>query len=101
MRRLVWLSSTISTRTPRATAAAGRRRRLDHPKVRVESKHAAASHLALDRDVPPIRATSCVQMVRPRPVPPYIRVLEPSAWLKGSKIRACFSGESRFRYRWS
>ena len=31
------------------------------------------------------------EMVRPSPVPPYVRVMEPSAWLKASKIIACLS----------
>ena len=30
--------------------------------------------------VPPIISTSRLQMVRPRPVPPYLRVMEASAW---------------------
>ena len=34
---------------------------------------------------PPISSTSRVQMVRPRPVPPNLRVVEPSAWRKASK----------------
>ena len=33
--------------------------------------------------VPPIRSTMRLQMTRPRPVPPYRRVVELSAWLKG------------------
>jgi hypothetical protein len=31
-------------------------------------------------------------MARPRPVPPYLRVVEPSAWLKALKSRACALG---------
>jgi len=31
-------------------------------------------------------STSCLLMVRPRPVPPYFRVVEPSTWVKRSKI---------------
>ena len=37
---------------------------------------------------PPIRSTSCEAMLRPSPVPPYLRVVEPSACVKASKISA-------------
>ncbi len=40
---------------------------------------------------PPIIWTSCEQIARPRPVPPYLRVVEASAWAKASKISRCFS----------
>ena len=40
---------------------------------------------------PPINSTSCVEMVSPRPVPPYLRVVDPSACVKASKIIRCFS----------
>jgi hypothetical protein len=30
-------------------------------------------------------------MVNPRPVPPYLLVVEPSAWENGAKINFCFS----------
>ena len=30
-------------------------------------------------------------MDRPRPVPPYLRVVDESAWVKGEKIDTCFS----------
>ncbi len=41
---------------------------------------------------PPISSTSCLEMVRPRPVPPNRRVVEPSAWRNDSKIRGSCSG---------
>ena len=40
---------------------------------------------------PPIIATSRAEIVRPSPVPPKRRVVEPSAWLNASKISACLS----------
>ena len=40
---------------------------------------------------PPIIFTSRSEMVSPRPVPPYRRVVEPSACEKASKIFFCFS----------
>ena len=40
---------------------------------------------------PPIIVTSCEQIARPRPVPPYCLVVEPSACLNGSKITRCLS----------
>lgn len=33
---------------------------------------------------PPINSTSCLEMANPRPVPPNLRVIEPSTWLKGT-----------------
>ena len=56
-----------------------------------EVERAAAAVLALDPERPPIASTSRVEMLRPRPVPPYFRVVEPSACLKGSKMCACWS----------
>ena len=40
---------------------------------------------------PPIKATSCDEIARPSPVPPYVRVVLPSAWANASKIVYCFS----------
>ena len=42
---------------------------------------------------PSISSTSCLQMARPRPVPPYFRVVVESACSNGTKIRPRFSGE--------
>ena len=41
--------------------------------------------------LPPIFSMSCFEMVRPRPVPPYFRVVELSACVKLSNIFSCFS----------
>ena len=41
--------------------------------------------------VAPIRAMNRAEMVRPSPVPPYLRVVELSPWEKGSKMELCFS----------
>ena len=38
---------------------------------------------------PCIRSTMRLQMVRPRPVPPYRRVVDASAWVKAWNSRAC------------
>ena len=40
---------------------------------------------------PPINSTSRAQMARPRPVPPYFRVVELSACSNGRKIADCLS----------
>ena len=40
---------------------------------------------------PPIIWTSCREIVNPSPVPPYRRVVPPSAWEKLSKISFCLS----------
>ena len=41
---------------------------------------------------PPISSTSRLQMVRPSPVPPYLRVVEPSAWRERLEQPAACSG---------
>ena len=41
---------------------------------------------------PPISSTSWRQMVRPRPVPPYFRVVDASAWVKALKRRSWSTG---------
>lgn len=41
---------------------------------------------------PPIISASRLLMLSPSPVPPYLRVVEPSAWVKGWNSRACCSG---------
>ena len=43
---------------------------------------------------PPIISTSRALMDRPRPVPPYLRVVEASAWENASKIWLCLSFET-------
>ena len=40
---------------------------------------------------PPICSTSPLTITRPRPVPPYWRVIEASAWLKSLKTLCCWS----------
>ena len=40
---------------------------------------------------PPMASTSCLQIVRPNPLPPYLRVVDPSAWVNLSKIDFCWS----------
>ncbi len=42
---------------------------------------------------PGIISIKRIEMLSPRPVPPYLRVVEVSAWLNGSKIIFCLSGE--------
>ena len=91
MRRLVALSSTISTGMP------SRPGRLRHCRRRPSSAGCCSSRAvkwkvlpwpgSLSTQIrPPISSTSCDEIVRPRPVPPYCRVVEPSACSNGSKI---------------
>ena len=42
---------------------------------------------------PPSRRDSSRLIARPRPVPPYLREVEPSACWKASKMICCLSGE--------
>ena len=81
MFRFVSLSSTMSKRRPA-------KRNLISGTTAVRS---CFSNLALNQNVeplpgvlstpiwPPIISTSCLEIARPRPVPPYLRVVEPSA----------------------
>jgi hypothetical protein len=43
-------------------------------------------------NLPPIISLSRLQMTRPNPVPPYLRVVEASTWLKDWKMRPRRSG---------
>ena len=42
--------------------------------------------------VPPIISTSCLQIASPSPVPPYLRVVDASAWTNGANSAATWSG---------
>ena len=48
---------------------------------------------------PPISSTSCLEIARPSPVPPYLRVVEPSAWANGWNSRAARRRRCRCRCR--
>ena len=107
-RWLTALSSASSTRSgsarwPASTAlgrrgtrvAAGRPARLRRPaatRCRERERAAAADARSSTPIRPPISATSCAEIARPRPVPPYLRVVEPSACANASKIAACLLG---------
>ena len=96
MCRLVALSSTISTGKPRSTAG-GEAAVVSggcgwSPKRAVKAKVLPRPGTLSTVICPPIRATSRAAMVRPRPVPPYLRVVEVSSCSKAWKIFACFSG---------
>ena len=41
--------------------------------------------------LPPIISDKLLEMVRPKPVPPYLRVVEESTWVKLAKIASSFS----------
>ena len=73
---------------PASSAAAARRRRRPALAARgsVEPERAAARRARCPAPIsPPMSSTSCLEIARPRPVPPYLRVVEPSACAKGSK----------------
>ena len=93
--RLVALSSTTSTRRPRARRPASARLpatpRLAHDAT-VNQKVLPPPGGLSTQIVPPISSTSCCEIARPRPVPPYLRVVEPSAWVKAWKSAPRFSG---------
>ena len=95
MWRLVALSSTISTGRSRSTTGGGAavvsggcgwswKRAV---KAKVLPRPGSLSTVIC----PPIRATSREAMVRPRPVPPYLRVVEVSSCSKARKMLSCLS----------
>ena len=90
IRRLVALSSTTRTGRPCTSAGSAGAGRATGPRAgaepRREVERAALADLALDPDLArPSSATSRAEIARPSPVPPYLRVVELSAWAKASK----------------
>ena len=86
--RLVGLSSTASTRTPSSRGSSGSCR-----SATTSSDSSNQNVLPTPGSVstpmsPSMRATSCRAVARPRPAPPYWRVLEESPWEKASKSPA-------------
>ena len=59
-----------------------------------EVERAALAGLALHPDAAAHQLDEADEIARPRPVPPYLRVVEPSAWANGSKIARCLSGDA-------
>ena len=91
MCRLVALSSTTSTGSLSQPASRsgepGGGLRRSRPKRAVKWNVLPLPGFALDPDAcRPSAPTRCDEMARPRPVPPYLRVVEPSACTNGSKI---------------
>ena len=77
---------------PAGPAAASAPRAWPAPNARREVERAALAGSLSTQMRPPISSTSCVEMVRPSPVPPYLRVVEPSACAKASKISPLLVG---------
>ncbi len=97
MRRLVALSSTMSTRRSRSwaggRAATGSEPGGCRPNHAVKEKVLPRPGRLSTVIFPPMRATSRAAIVRPSPVPPYLRVVEASSCSKAPKILSCLSGE--------
>ena len=91
-RRLIALSSTTSTAMSRRSHRCATVRRLAPPASLTLERHgeverAALARLALHPDAArPSARPAAARSSGPRPVPPNCRVVEPSAWLNGSKI---------------
>ena len=91
-----------------AAAADGRRRRLGLARGRdggvrlrqVQRERAAAGRAcSTSRISPPSSRDSSRLMARPRPVPPYLRLVRPSACWNASKMICCLSAGCRCRCR--
>lgn len=93
--RFVWLSSTTSARHPTSDLPAALRAATGAEAWargrRSQNVLPAPGRLSTPT-VPPIASASRRQMASPRPVPPYRRVVEASAWAKGSKSRSAVAG---------
>ncbi|MNM62985.1 hypothetical protein D3C81_743380 [compost metagenome] len=84
--RALALSSTTNTRLPSNSSAVTMRRKwLSRCTPRLTSKWKVEPRPgSLSTQMrPPINSTRCREMARPNPVPPYLRVVVLSAWLKG------------------
>ena len=97
MRRLVALSSTIKHRkAAEIVQDRGDRRRGSSTPLRpnrTTNEKVLPSPTRLSSSIfPPIISTRRQEIARPSPVPPYFRVVEPSACSNGEKIVDCFSG---------
>ncbi len=93
-RRLVSLSSTTSTRSPRTRAPSGRARCFGAaavPKRTSKWKRLPRPGALSTWSRPPIAATRRAAIESPRPVPPNSRVVEGSTCSNASKIRCCLS----------
>ena len=60
-------------------------------KIRVNQKVEPVKGRLVNPIFPPIMETSCLEIAVPSPVPPYLLVVDPSAWEKLSNILSCFS----------
>ena len=94
--RAVALSSTTSTRTP-CSSSARNMRRVDgasglQAEAGMEVEGRAWPAVALHPDAPAHQLHQVPRDARPRPVPPYLRVVEVSAWLNDWNRRAHCSG---------
>ena len=96
MCRLVALSSTTSTGRSWSETGGGAGPGSGgcgcRPKRAVKAKVLPRPGALSTVMVPPMRATSRAAMVRPRPVPPYLRVVEVSSCSNARKMRSCWSG---------
>ena len=93
--REVALSSTTSTFNPRRSDAGTKRLftvSFPIPKSAVKWKVVPLPDSLSIQISPPIIFTRRLLMVSPKPVPPYLRVVEVSAWEKAWNSLACCSG---------
>ena len=89
--RLMAESSTISTRSPLRSLAGGSARGTGASGSRSSNQNVDPAPGVLSTPIrPPINSTRRLEIARPRPVPPYFRVVEASAWLNSvnSRVRA-------------
>ena len=95
IRRLVRLSSTASTRNPRKISGLAGFRSTGFSKTRshrmVKWKRLPFPGSLSTQILPPINSVSLFAIASPKPVPPLLRVIDPSACVNASKINRSFS----------
>ena len=97
MCRFVALSSTTSARKPARVlrfAVAVRASAGCLPSRTVNQKVDPLPGVLVTPMSPSIMEVNCLEIANPNPVPPYLRVVEPSAWLNALNKRACASSET-------
>ena len=92
--RLMAESSTISTRSPLRSLAGGSAAGIGASGSCSSNQNVEPAPGVLSTPIrPPISSTRRLEIARPRPVPPYWRVVEASAWVNSvnSRARVCLA----------
>ena len=91
--RLMAESSTIRTRSPLRSLAGGSAAGIGASGSRSSNQNVDPAPGVLSTPIRPHQLDQALEIARPRPVPPYFRVVEASAWLNSvnSRVRLCLA----------